>query len=38
MKIFGVSILAAAIIFLVGYLVAKQFPNLFGSLPILGSG
>jgi hypothetical protein len=38
MKIFGVSILAAAVIFLVGFLVAKQWPQLFGSLPVLGSG
>lgn len=37
MKIFGVSIVAAAVIFLVGYLVAKKWPSLFGSLPILGS-
>lgn len=38
MKIFGVSIVAAAVIFIVGYLAAKQWPHLFGSLPVLGSG
>ncbi len=38
MKIFGVSIVAAAVIFLVGFYVAKQFPGLFGKLPILGNG
>lgn len=38
MKIFGVSIIVAVLLLLVGYLAAKQWPNLFGSLPLLGSG
>ena len=28
----------ALFIFLVGYYVAKQFPGLFGTLPLVGSG
>lgn len=37
MKVFGISLLSAAVIFLVGFLVAKHWPNLFGSIPVLGA-
>jgi len=37
-RYFTAHFFLAVVVFLIGYWFAKKYPNLFGTLPILGSG